>query len=90
MKLMMLTQLKSYWFVVEINIVYTKGVIRSRRTGNTMVKTKGTKRQTSALKGYIAPASIVVPAVLLRKEMDCDYAKRNMFVVICYTDIRSD
>jgi hypothetical protein len=46
MKLMMLTQLKSYWFVVEINIVYTKGVIRSRRTGNTMVKTKGTKRQT--------------------------------------------
>ena len=43
---MMLTQLKSYWFVVEINIVYTKGVIRSGRTGNTMVKTKGTKRQT--------------------------------------------
>jgi hypothetical protein len=46
MKLMMLTQLKSYWFVVQKNIVYTKGVIRSRKTGNTTVKTKGTKRQT--------------------------------------------
>ena len=46
MKLMMLTQLKSYWFVVQKQIVYTKGVIRSGRTGNTMVNTKGTKRQT--------------------------------------------
>ena len=44
---MMLTQLKSYWFVVHEKFEDTIGVIRNRRwTGNTIVKTKGTKRQT--------------------------------------------
>ena len=43
----MLTQLKSYWFFVHETFEDTIEVTRNRRwTGNTIVKTKGTKRQT--------------------------------------------
>jgi hypothetical protein len=47
----MLTQLKSYLFVIHEKFEDTIEVIRNLRwTGNTIVKTKGTKRQTMIYK----------------------------------------
>jgi hypothetical protein len=37
----------------------------------------------------VTPAMLLLLQTRMKKEPDCGYDKRNMFVVICYTDIRN-